>query len=203
MFSSNLATKVKFRLRDRNAPLVDAWRRQFEQTDGVEVSQGDIFDLTADAIVSPANSFGFMDGGIDLVYSHRFGWGLQQHLQELLRAEHDGDLPVGQAVIVPTNDRDIPYLISAPTMRVPMDVSDTVNAYLAFRAVIRAVRHFNRSAVKPIESILCPGLGTATGRIPAALCAGQMFEAYRVCYLGETWRPQDLKVAMDTHRAML
>ena len=28
----------------------------------------------ADAIVSPANSFGFMDGGIDMVYSKRFGW---------------------------------------------------------------------------------------------------------------------------------
>lgn len=24
--------------------------------------------------VSPANSFGFMDGGIDMVYSRHFGW---------------------------------------------------------------------------------------------------------------------------------
>jgi len=24
--------------------------------------------------VSPANSFGFMDGGIDMAYSSRFGW---------------------------------------------------------------------------------------------------------------------------------
>ena len=58
----------------------------------------------------------------------------------------------GSAVIIPTYDKDvstvqveptdnggvpIPYLISAPTMRVPEDVSDTVNAYLAFRAVLR------------------------------------------------------------------
>lgn len=34
--------------------------------------------------------------------------------------------------------KPIKYLISAPTMRVPEDVSDTVNAYLAFRAVLRA-----------------------------------------------------------------
>ena len=32
----------------------------------------------------------------------------------------------------------IRYLISAPTMRIPLDVSKTVNAYLAFRAIIRA-----------------------------------------------------------------
>lgn len=32
----------------------------------------------------------------------------------------------------------IRYLISAPTMRVPADVSETINAYLAFRAVLQA-----------------------------------------------------------------
>ena len=57
----------------------------------------------------------------------------------------------GSAVIIPSYDKDlsavqvkptdndglpIRYLISAPTMRVPEDVSDTVNAYLAFRAVL-------------------------------------------------------------------
>ena len=34
--------------------------------------------------------------------------------------------------------KPIKYLISAPTMRVPMDVFDTVNAYLALRAVLRS-----------------------------------------------------------------
>ncbi len=33
-------------------------------------------DVKCDAVVSPANSFGFMDGGIDLIYSHRFGTNL-------------------------------------------------------------------------------------------------------------------------------
>ena len=59
----------------------------------------------------------------------------------------------GQAVIIPAYDDKTPsseelrghnegvpikYLISAPTMRVPQCVDDTVNAYLAFRAVILA-----------------------------------------------------------------
>ena len=33
--------------------------------------------------------------------------------------------------------KPIKYLVSAPTMRVPLDVSDTVNAYLAFRCILR------------------------------------------------------------------
>ena len=79
---------------------------------------------------------------------------MQHRLQALLRADYDGELPVGQAVIIKTlspNDsvkkfedpkfnegKLIKYLISAPTMRVPMDVIHSVNAYLAFRAVIQA-----------------------------------------------------------------
>ena len=79
---------------------------------------------------------------------------MQHRLQASLKADYGGELPVGQAVIIETlssNDSDkkfenpefnegklIKYLISAPTMRVPMDVIHTVNAYLAFRAAIRA-----------------------------------------------------------------
>ena len=140
---------------------------------------GDIFAEAADAIVSPANSFGFMDGGIDLAYSLRFGWGLEARLQALLRSEHDGELPVGQAVIVETGDARFPLMISAPTMRVPMDVSETVNAFLAFRAVIRTVRIYNRTAQRPIESIVSPGLGTAIGRLHPMACARRMYHAYR------------------------
>jgi hypothetical protein len=44
----------------------------------------------------------------------------------------------------------IKYLISAPTMRVPMDVSDTSNAYLAFRAIILAGLDFiNNKSIDP------------------------------------------------------
>ena len=55
--------ELVLRLRDRNPALVEAWRRNFEGIERVEISQGDIFGVTADAIVSPANSFGYMDGG--------------------------------------------------------------------------------------------------------------------------------------------
>jgi hypothetical protein len=45
-------------------------------------------------------------------------------------------------LLVPTGRREIPWCISAPTMRIPGIVADTPNAYLAFRAaLIAALNH--------------------------------------------------------------
>lgn len=118
-------SEIIYHLRDIHAPLVAAWTKYFADIPQVRPSVGDIFGVQADAIISPANSFGFMDGGIDLVYSLRFGWQLQKRLQALLRSEYDGELPVGMAVLLGTDDPGLPYLISAPTMRVPTNVSNT------------------------------------------------------------------------------
>jgi hypothetical protein len=57
-------------------------------------------------------------------------------------------------------------MVSAPTMRIPMNVSTTVNAYPAFRAAIRAVKQHHGAGNKPIRSVLCPGLCTAIGMMP-------------------------------------
>ena len=186
-----------------NEELVAAWTQEFARIPEVEVSVGDIFGLTADAIVSPANSFGFMDGGIDLIYSRRFGSGLQQRLRELLAERYSGELPVGCAVVVPTGDPQIPYCISAPTMRVPMNVSGTVNAYLAFRAALLAAERHNRGAERKFESLLCPGLGTAVGRMPCDRAARQMRAAWSAVRSPALAIPHSLGAAMDAHDRLL
>lgn len=75
---------------------------------GLDAVEGDIFDYPADAIVSPANSFGFMDGGIDLAYSERFGWHVQALVQSIIMQDYDGELLVGQATTVETGDCALP-----------------------------------------------------------------------------------------------
>lgn len=197
------APKLLLKLRDRNPSMADAWRRHFGGLAEVEVTVGDIFGERADAIVSPANSFGFMDGGIDLAYSKFFGWDLQERLQELLKKEHGGELPVSQAVVVETYHAEIPYLVSAPTMRIPMAIPDTLNAYLALRAALRAVRELNARSGAPIQSILCPGLGTAVGQMPHDRCAKQMYAAYANVELGQTWSPPTLGAIVDLHHRLL
>jgi len=148
-------------------------------------------------VVSPANAFGFMDGGIDAVYTARLGPQVEARLRAILAERFGGELTVGQAVLVPTGHPAIPWCISAPTMRVPADVSDTVNAYLAMRAALLVVLAHNRTAAEPIRSVLCPGLATATGRMPPARCARQMRAAWDQT-LGESPTiPQSLYDAME------
>lgn len=161
-----------------------AWASQFGSQPGVHIHEGDILQRSADAILSPANSFGFMDGGIDLAYSHFFGWELQERLQQLLRRDYAGELPVGDAVVVPTHHDAISFLVSAPTMRVPGEISETVNVYLAFRAALLAVK-----ASKQVKSLLSPALGTGVGAMPVERASRQMYAAYAEVILGDTqWR---------------
>ena len=197
---------MKIHLRDINSSLVNAWRQQFKLRSEVSVSEGEIFDAGPHhAIVSPANSFGFMDGGIDLVYSQRFGWDLQGRLQDEINGRYGGELPVGSATIVETGDPDFPWLISAPTMRVPETVANTVNAYLAFRAALLAVHRHNKVHPSPIERVLCPGLGTAVGRMPESRCAYQMHAALLAAAgeLSEIPAPVILGQASKLHFSML
>ncbi|XP_077977885.1 uncharacterized protein LOC144433441 [Glandiceps talaboti] len=221
-------TNVVYHLRDINQRLVQAWNEEFKEYNSVTATCGDIFKEapSADAIVSPANSFGFMDGGIDYVYSVHFGWQMQERLQKVIREEKDGEILVGDVAIIPAYDPDseaptpstkhnegklIKYLISAPTMRVPQVVANTVNAYLAFRAVILAVQKFNkRDDVDPIKSVLCPGLATSVGKMPVERCAQQMKLAYEINELGmhrnlyapkhltEVWECNDVMASTDT-----
>ncbi|XP_046326916.2 uncharacterized protein LOC124111296 isoform X2 [Haliotis rufescens] len=189
---------VTYKFRDKNSKMVAAWQEHFQDhKTRIEISHGDIFKdaPSADALVSPANSFGFMDGGIDMVYSLHFGWQMQKRLQEIIRTEKHGELLVGDAIILPTFEggakedsmdwsktnegQSIKWLVSVPTMRVPMNVEGTVNAYLAFKAVILAVQRHNEDASQEkISSVLIPGLGTAVGQMPVSVCAFQMLQAY-------------------------
>jgi O-acetyl-ADP-ribose deacetylase (regulator of RNase III) len=165
---------------DRSPQLAAAWQRAFGTIAEVEILTGDYFQRPADAIVSPANSFGFMDGGLDLAIRNVLGDQIQHRVQQVILDKHLGELPVGSAEIVATDHPRWPYLISAPTMRVPEPVSFTINAYLAFRAALLAAMHFNRAAgERKIASLVCCGLGTGVGGIAPARCATQMLLAYK------------------------
>jgi O-acetyl-ADP-ribose deacetylase (regulator of RNase III) len=190
--SWRLRMSVKIFLRDLSKIMASVWHTVFDGYSDIDVSCGDIFDLQADAIVSPANSFGFMDGGIDLAYSRYFGWDLQRRLQSVIRKNYYGELPVGNAVLIETGSKNIKYLISAPTMRLPQDISETLNAYLAFRAVLIEIIEFNESNDNKIESVLCPGLGTLTGSLPPMACAIQMKKAYDSIIMGLSTFPSSL-----------
>jgi len=162
--------------------LIDAWKAFFENEPNVTIVQTDITQLSCDAVVSPANSFGFMDGGLDYALSERFGWDLEKKLQQRIKDLPEGELLVGQAIVMETGDSTVPFLISAPTMRVPMNfnIDTSVNAYLAMKATLIKAKNEPR-----INSVAIPGLCTGVGRMVAMIAARQMFQAYKEIILGE------------------
>lgn len=165
---------------DRAPALVAAWARAFESHDEVEVVEGDFFSRPADAMVSPANSFGIMDGGLDLAIRDTLGFEVQRAAQRVILEKHHGELPVGQAEVVETSHDTWRFLVVAPTMRVPENVARTTNAYVAFRAALFAVARFNAATEESkIESLVCPGLGTGIGAMEPERCATQMVLAFR------------------------
>src|ERR1043165_2956863 len=146
---------------DHFEPLVTAWREAFASHPEVEARHGDFFAEDADALVSPANSFGIMDGGLDAAIRDRLGWDVETAVQQRIVEQHHGELPVGSAELVATGHTRWPFLVVAPTMRIPEVVAQTLNSYLAFRAVLLVVARHNREADQPtIRSIVVPGLAT-------------------------------------------
>ena len=169
-------------LADLQPKVVQAWQNSLGDYPNVEIHNGSIFEVPCDAIVSPANSFGFMDGGIDMAISRFFGWHVQERLQEIIKTKHHGELIVGHAEVVPTDHPKIPYVISSPTMRVPMILEqNSVNIYLATRAVLLLVKyglHPDGSQLSDtIRRVAIPGMGTGVGRFPPEICALQMKQA--------------------------
>ncbi|HEY0606274.1 MAG TPA: macro domain-containing protein [Herpetosiphonaceae bacterium] len=192
------------------SPLVKAWKTFCSDLDFVTVHHGSILDLSCDAVVSPANSFGFMDGGIDALYLDRFGPEIQRRVRRQISDHHAGELLVGTADIVETLDADIPYLIAAPTMRVPMVLRDSVNAYLAARAVFLLVTqgHFTSGAhqgepiADHVRTIALPGLGTGVGKIGVNTCAHQVRAAIDDILLGGYTMPRSWAEASERHQLL-
>ncbi|QEG22284.1 macro domain-containing protein [Mariniblastus fucicola] len=134
----------------------------------------------------------------------------KQQLQNQIKHLHHGELLVGNADIVETNHSNIPYLIAAPTMRVPMILADTVNPYLAARAVLLLIKHgeFPSGALEGeqisdgVKSVAFPGLGTGVGRVPPEKCALQVRTAIKEITLDEYEFPSSWADAQMPHQQM-
>lgn len=182
---------MRFILADTDQRMINAWKDSFADLSNFEYYHGNILNASRSrsrsrlgtvALVSPANSFGDMSGGVDLSYSIAFGQVIEDNVIQKIKKDKYGELVVGDAVItsLPENKYGFNLLISAPTMRTPKQVTGTLNAYLAFRAVLIQVSEWNHrhGPDQQITTVICPGLATGFGKIPALKVAQQMREAY-------------------------
>ncbi|MFE1415073.1 ADP-ribosyltransferase domain-containing protein [Streptomyces sp. NPDC058746] len=179
MTESSVQPALRVVLTDVNERVVEAWRAAFADTPGIEIRRGSILDEDVDAWVTPTNSRGRMDGGVDAVIKRYLGSGIQLRVQRAIRDRFAGTLPVGSAVCVPSGATVPRYLISTPTMvRSSQNVSATLNVALACAAAFQAVHRQNRKEPGSIRSVALVGMGAQTGRVPARVCANLMWTGY-------------------------
>jgi O-acetyl-ADP-ribose deacetylase (regulator of RNase III) len=192
---------MKIQLIDKNKQMCEAWEREFSNSNrnhDVITHCGDFFSLPTDCIISPANSFGFMDGGLDFVISNKLGWNIQAKLKQVIREKYLGEILVGQAELIETDNKEIPFLISAPTMRVPLILTDTVNVYLASKAIFSLLK----KEKDKINSVTISGLGTGVGKLPFDICAKQMYQAYNDVWLDNYLEPINWYQAQKNHQLL-
>lgn len=179
MTESSAPPVLRVVLTDVNERVVEAWRAAFADTPGIEIRRGSILDEDVDAWVTPTNSRGRMDGGVDAAVKRHLGPGIQLRVQRAIRDRFAGAMPLGSAVCVPSGAAVPRFLISTPTMvESSQNVSATLNVALACAAAFQAVHRQNRKAPGSIRSVALVGMGARTGRVPARLCANLMWTGY-------------------------
>lgn len=170
---------LKVTLVDISNKVVTAWQAAFADEPGVEVVRGSITSRKTDAWVTPTNSRGSMDGGVDAVVNRHFGGRIQDLVQTEISRKFHGVMPVGSATCVPTGGVRPQFLISTPTMmQSGENVGDTLNTALACAAAFQAIHMQNLAEPGSITSVAIPGLGAATGKVPPRVCANLMWTAY-------------------------
>ncbi|MEV4924770.1 macro domain-containing protein [Streptomyces roseoverticillatus] len=179
MTADRVQQPLRVVLADINTEVVEAWRAAFADTPGVEIRKGSLLDVEVDAWVSPTNSRGRMDGGLDAAIKRYLGAGIQLRVQRAIRDQFEGNLPVGSAVCVPSGAVNPKFLISAPTMEYSaQNVSETLNVALACAAAFQAIHRQNEKAPGSIRSVALVGMGAQTGRVPARVCANLMWTGH-------------------------
>lgn len=143
---------------------------------------GNLLEQKGD-LVTAGNSFGFMDGGLDLEFIKKYGWKLQEKVQKLIKNRPLKELLVGENIIVDLEENK--KLIYAPTMRIPSILEDNnINIYLAFKGILVTCKSLN------IKEINIPLLGEGVGQMPIHKIIKQMEQAYMDLvgdYYPENW----------------
>lgn len=130
----------------------------------IVVIKGDITRVSCDAVVNPANSFGYMGGGVAGAIKRIGGVSIEK--------EAVGKAPIDVGSAVATNAGSLPCknVIHAPTMKRPAMGIDIENVRLATNAAFKLAENMR------IKSIALPGMGTGVGGVPPRKAAEAIVE---------------------------
>jgi len=130
----------------------------------IEIQQGDITKVKADAIVNPSNSFGWMGGGSAGAIKKAGG----EEIEKAAVAE--APLEIGKAIATTSGNLDYQYIIHAPTMISPTEKAESYNVAMSVRGALILADDLK------IKVLAMPGMGTGIGEFPKKEAAQVMVE---------------------------
>lgn len=188
---------MKYIFFDNNSEIIDEFKKyslEYEELfeDCIYI-EGDILDIIEDynnyILVSPANSFGSMKGGIDKIINKYIFKNIEDKVMKKIEDEYkdnkfpykyyfDGmnikDRPymdVGKSFIIKADKNN--YLAVVPTMTYPQIVNNTNNAYIAMKSLVNTIQQ-NKIDTK---YVLIPGFCGGIGEMDAKMISKQMLNA--------------------------
>lgn len=171
---------------DKNIVNLNALREAFGDLTNIEYTNQDITQVKADCVVSPGNSYACMDGGVDRYINYALNY-ISSTVKECIQNEYYGEQPVGTTVLfklapgglVSTNWK---YLAHTPTMRVPTDISNSENAYIAFRSLLKEILNHNKHSDNKINSLVVTLFCSGAGSMKPETSSKQMRLAYDLIF---------------------
>ena len=177
VISYNPLINMKVYLIDINPKITSLLKEEFKDFEEVEVVEDNFIHFmnnhkNVECVVSPANSFGFMDGGFDKAIVRYFGIGVKKEVRKYINNYLYGEQPVGTSIMVNIPDSN-KKLIHTPTMRLPSIIQDQAVVYQCMRVTMMMAINNN------IQSIVIPSFGGETGRVDPRLVASYMRQGYQ------------------------
>lgn len=202
-FSNNLENmKFKIVFFDNNQERIDSYAPITTGNNPnitLDFKCGDVRDIiresNAHILVSPANCYGWMDGGIDDIYRKIFPE-IESRVKSAIRrydmktGRDDYVLPIGSSILVPTGpgpmgkDLSVRVLACVPTMVTPENITTKPrNIYWAMRGLLKMLdqmaRKYAMEEKQPTTIIVaCPCFGTGVGGMSATESAKQIQSAF-------------------------
>lgn len=153
-----------------------------------------------DALVTAGNAYGVMTAGIDAAVVARFGRGVMATVQRHIVGAFLGEQPVGTAFVLETGDPKCPWLVHAPTMRVPGSIVGTDAVYRATWGALVAIHQHEAMGKGRIARVCLPAMGCGFGGMSFDESGRQMAAAWRHALSPPTSIGADFDLAVERER---
>ncbi len=140
----------------------------------IEVVEGDITEISVDAVVNPANSFLLMGGGVAGAIKRKGGVEIEEE------ARRKAPVEIGDAVVTSAGRLPAKWVIHAPTVKRPAGRASLESVSLATKAALRAAEEIGAS------SIAFPAMGAGIGGLAIKEAIKSMLRGITSQIEGET-----------------